>query len=225
MRRPAGAPAPRARDLLRALTALLLAGVGLAAGAPFAALTVTPAGAQSYDLTTGVTTLADGGTVVDQNTGVTLHAAMIQYVDGVYIDAKGASVVGSFGTLSAASVHIDIKAGIMTASGKLSLKRDALSVTAAGVRYDANNQIVDFKGPVTGTAPDFRADRVLLDADNGNVLLIGNYRFSEGPLLLQAPKGGGRLQLIFHHVNGTPVYDASTQVSPPLLARFSAVLH
>jgi hypothetical protein len=224
MRRFAGAPAAREHGVLLALTTLLIAGAALGAGAPFAALTVTPAGAQSYNLTTGVTTLADGGTVVDGDTGVKLHAATITYVDGVYIDAKGASVVGSFGTLKADVVHIDIKAGVMTASGTLSLKRDALSVTAAAVRYDANDEVVDFKGPVTGTAPDFRADRVLLDALSGDVLLLGNYRFSEGPLVLEAPKGGGRLELVFHRVHGAPVYDASTQVAPPLLARFSTEL-
>lgn len=198
---------------------------GSSASTPFAALTVTPKGAQTYDISTGVTTLPDGGTIVDQDTGVRLQAAHITYVDGAYIDAKTVTVHGDFGTLAADTLHIDIKTGVLTASGKLSLTRGALTLKAAKIRYDANRRVADFSGPVSGTSPDFKADRLLLDADNGDVLLLGDYRYSNGPFTLQSPKGGGRLELVLHQVNGSPVYDAATDVSPKLLARFAAELH
>lgn len=195
-----------------------------AAAAPFAALTVTANGPQSYDITTGVTTLPDGGTVVDQDTGVTLSAATLRYQVGLTIDAESATVTGDFGTLTAPVIHIDVPAGTLTATGTLRLTRDGLAVSADGLRYDASRQIVDFTGPVTGTAPAFVADRLLLDTRSGDVLLLGHYRFSSGPLTLMAPEAGGRLELTFHTVDGKPLYDAVTDVSPTLLTRFSTEL-
>ncbi len=204
---------------------LLLGSAAWAAGAPFAALTIMPSGPQSYDITTGVTTLPKGGTVIDQDTGVTLHAASMRYLQGKSIDAKNANVSGSFGQLTASTIHIDIPDGTLTASGNLKLTRGALALQAASLRYDAGREVVDFTGPVTGTSPDFQADRVLLDARSGDVLLVGHYRFSEGVLTLTSPEGGGRLELHLHQVDGKPVYDAATDVSPALLARFAPELH
>lgn len=217
----------RLEDVRALLSLLLLAAAawGAAAAAPFAALTVTPNGPQRYDITTGVTTLPKGGTVVDQDTGVRLKATYIKYVEGSYIDATGASVSGTFGHLTAKVIHIDVAAGALTASGALELRRNGLTLKAAKLRYDAGRQVVDFTGPVTGTSPDFEADRVLLDAKTGDVLLVGHYSYTDGILSLKSPEAGGKLELHFHEVNGKPVYDAATQVSPALLARFSPELH
>ncbi|MEJ2290245.1 MAG: hypothetical protein P8Y13_13925 [Deinococcales bacterium] len=213
------------RLLASVLLLLVAAGPAWAAAAPFAALTITPNGPQSYDITTGVTTLPKGGTVIDQDTGVTLHATSMRYVEGKSIEAKDASVSGSFGQLTASTIQIDIPAGTLTASGDLKLTRDALALQAASLRYDAAREVVDFGGPVTGSAPDFQSDRVLLDAKSGDVLLVGHYRFSDGVLTLTSPPDGGRLELHLHQVDGKPVYDAATEVSPALLARFAPELH
>jgi len=214
------------RALLGALLLLLVAGGAARADtAPFAALTVTSDGPQIYDITTGVTTLPKGGTVIDQDTGVKLQAGSLRYVEGKTIDAKDGAVSGSFGELTAATIHIDIAAGTLRASGNLTLRRDGLSLKAADLLYDAGRDIVDFSGPVTGTSPDFQADRVLLDARSGNVLLLGHYSFSDGVFTLTSPKHGGKLELHFHQVDGKPVYDAATEVSPALLTRFSAELN
>jgi hypothetical protein len=213
------------RVLLGVVLLLLFpAGMVLAEAAPFAALTVTPNGPQRYDITTGVTTLPRGGTVIDQDTGVTLEAGTLQVLEGSSIDGTGARVTGSFGTLKADTIHIDIPAGTLRASGDLTLTRNGLTLTANALRYVAGREVVDFTGPVTGTSPDFHADRVLLDAQTGDVLLLGQYSFSDGLLTLTSPTDGGRLELHFHQVAGTPVYDAASEVSPRLLARFSAEL-
>ena len=206
------------------LVLALFAGAAWAATAPFAALTVTPDGPQSYNITTGVTTLPKGGTVVDQDTGVTLHAGSLRYQEGTSIDAKGADVTGTFGELKAATLHIDIPAGILVASGEVQLMRGALTLSASKVRYDAKREVVDFTGPVTGTSPDFEADRVLLDATSGDVLLVGHYRYSSSLLTLSSPKAGGRLELHLHSVDGKPIYDATSEVSMALLKRFAPEL-
>jgi len=218
------------RRVLRALSVLAVGGlatIGLAgaASAPFAALTVTPAGSQSYDISTGITSLPQGGTIFDRDTGVSLEAKRITYVDGSYIDGETVTVTGAFGTLSADKLHIDVRGGALIASGHLTLTRGVLSLSAAKLHYDANRQVADFTGPVRGSSPDFSADRLLLDADSGNVLLLGDYRFSEGPFTLRAPEGGGRLELTLHQVDGAPVYDAATQIPAALLARFAHELN
>lgn len=231
MRRPPG-------TLLAVLLFLASAGACFAAGAagappstaataaaPFAALTVTPRGAQEYDISTGVTTLPDGGSIIDEDTGVSLAAKQITYLDGSYIEARGASVSGAFGRLTAATLHIDVKTGVLTASGDLSLARDALTLKAGKLTYYATRRVADFSGTVTGTSPAFRADRLLLDALSGNVLLLGDYRYAGAAFTLRAPEGGGRLELTLHQVDGVPVYDAATDVSPGLLARFAAELN
>lgn len=212
------------RSALPWLAVVALASWALAETAPFAALTVTPAGRQTVDLTTGATTLPDGGTVVDQDTGVTLTAATVRYLDGAYLDATGVQVEGSFGTLTADALHIDIVHGTLEAEGALHLERAGLDVTASRVDYDARREVASFAGPVRAQAPTFEADRVLLDARSGDVLLVGRYRFEDGLFTLTSPADGGRLELQLHEVDGAPVYDAATEVDPALLERFAAEL-
>lgn len=212
-----------ARVVLSLLLACLLA-AGLAEGTPFAALTVTPTGRQVFDLTTGVTTLPEGGEVVDQDTGVTLRAASIEYREGAFIDATGVRVSGSFGALDADAVHIDMTASVLEAHGHLRLEREGLTVQAARVRFDAGRDVADFAGPVSGDAPAFEADRVLLDTRSGNVLLVGRYSYHDGLFTLTSPAAGGRLELQFVGAEGRAAYDAATEVDPALLERFATEL-
>ena len=216
------------RASLRLLLLLFLVGT-LPAGtagaeAPFAALTVTPFGSQVYDITTGVTTLPEGGTITDQDTGVSLDAKRIEYRAQDYVEAWSVSLTGSFGKVAAEALRIDLAAGLLTASGGLHLERDALAVDALNLRFDANTQIAVFGGGVTSTEPAFTADRVLLDVTNGDVLLEGEYVFDGGLFTMRSPEGGGMLALKLVVQDGVAGYDAATEVTPEMLARFSAEL-
>ncbi len=209
---------------LVACAATLLSSPALAAG-PFAALTVTPAGSQQYDVTTGVTTLPEGGSIVDQDTGVALVAQRIVYLAGAYVDAWGVRVDGTFGEVEAEQLHIDLAAGVLTASGGLSLVREALTVTAAELTYHAAGQVAVFRGGVAGSNPLFRSERVLLDVASGDVLLYGEYTFEGGLFALQSPEGGGLLALrMVVKEGGEPAYDAATEPAPELLERFAPYL-
>ena len=185
---------------------------------------MTANGELIYDITTGTTTLPTGGTVVDKDTGVSLQATFLRYEAGVFVDATGASVSGSFGLLHADNLRIDVVAATLDASGNLRLQRDGLALTAERVHYDAATAIVDFAGSVGADAPAFKAERVLLDARNGDVLLVGRYSYQNGIISLESPAAGGLLQLRLSTQSEVPVYDASTEVSPDLLARFAAAL-
>lgn len=213
------------RPLCSALTVtvLLLAGTTLAQ-APFAALSIRSVGPQTIDITTGITTLPQGGSVTDRDTGVTFDAAHIRYLEGSFIEANGVTVHGAFGVLSAERLYIEMAQSLLTASGDLRLERDGLVVTAATLRYYAGSKIAVFEGGVAGTEPTFAAQKVLLDVTSGDVLLVGEYSYTSELFTLTSPTEGGTLELRYREVDGTVVYDAATDVSPDLLERFGAHL-
>lgn len=214
----------RRRALLAALLIVtLFPSVGFAQK-PFAALTVEANGRQQYDLTTGVTTMPDGGVITDLSTGVHLEARSIVYLAGAYVEATGASVEGSFGRVTAGSLHLDLVSGVLSAAGELQLVREGLLVTAGALNYDASIEVAEFSGGVTSLEPEFRADRVLLDVRSGDVLLTGEYDFHDTLFTLVSPEGGGRLELRFVMVDGVARYDVATEVRPELLERFAHYL-
>ncbi len=227
---PRGDTARRIRAgfaLLFATLALLMlvptSGLARAAD-PFAALTVTAHGRQQYDIATGVTVMPDGGTITDLTTGVSLVAAHVEYLAGSYVKARLATVDGDFGRVSAAQLHVDLKAGVLEASGDLSLARDGMTVTAASLRYDSRSQVAVFTGGVHATDPAFQADRLLLDVISGDVLLDGRYVFQGDLFTMTSPEGGGQLELRYVMAEGGPTYDAATEVRPELLKRFEGYL-
>lgn len=209
--------------LALALSALLL-GPLARAQAPLAALTVEPRGSQVFDILSGVTQLPEGGTVTDQELGVTLFAERIEYRAQEYVAAWGVSLVGSFGRVTADNLRIDQVNARLTASGGLRLERDGLTVEAATLDFDAATEVASFSGGVVGSQPTFSADRVLLDVRSGDVLLTGEYLFEGGLFAMRSPEGGGLLALRLVMVDGAVNYDAGTEVAPDLLARFAAYL-
>jgi len=217
---------------IASVTALLIAwGVAQEAegtqppeGRPFAALTILSNGRQTVDLVTGLTTLPDGGRLMDARTGVEVLAQVIRYVEGEYIEATAVTVTGVFGEVTAEALRIDVKTSLLTATGELRLARDGLRVSATSLRYDAVDQVAGFDGGVAGTEPTFSADRVLLDILTGDVLLDGRYEYAGGLFTMRSPEVGGRLQLTLQQVGEAVTYAATTEVSPALLERFKAYL-
>ena len=133
-------------------------------------------------------------------------------------------VIAIGGDLQADSLRIDVKGSALTATGELRLSRHGLLVTAGTVSYYALEQVIVFDGGVKGTEPAFSADRLLLDALSGDVLLDGRYEFAGGLFTMRSPEAGGRLQLSLHQRGDELVYAAATEVSPALLERFRAYL-
>lgn len=214
-----------AKAALRGLASMLvLLGTIATANAPFAGLTVVPHGRQLFDIISGVTRLPEGGTVTDKESGVTLSAEKIEYRAEDYVEAWGVSLDGAFGRVTADSMRMDLAAGVLRASGGLRLERDGLNVSASTLDFDANSEVASFGGGVRSTDPRFQADKVLLDATTGNVLLEGEYVYEGGLFALRSPEGGGLLALILVLKDGVPTYDAATEVSPEILARFAAYL-
>lgn len=192
---------------------------GAVEGAPFAGLTIKPAGRQLFDVTTGITNLPDGGSITDRATGVTVTAAEIEYLPGDYVTAAGVNVTGEFGQVEAGELRIDLKAGTLAVEGPLKLTREGLSVTAGSLTFDAGAGIAIFEAGVTGSGPDFRTDRLLLDTRTGDALLSGEYEYHDTLFVMESPLGGGLLELRFAPRDGEPAYEVATEVSEALLAR------
>lgn len=205
--------------------ALFFAAGALAEGdTPFAALDVRSNGKQVIDITTGITTLPDGGSVIDKETGVSFTAGHIEYLDGAFIEATGVQLEGAFGKLAAERVRIDISDSTLLASGDLVLSRAGLQVVAKELHYYAVHEIAVFEGGVTGNEPNFNAERVLLDVRSGDVLLDGQYSFAGELFTMNSPADGGQLELRLVENGDLVTYSAATEVSAALLERFRAYL-
>ncbi|MEX2501610.1 MAG: hypothetical protein WD336_04480, partial [Trueperaceae bacterium] len=156
---------------------------------PVARLTVTPDGDQSFDLLTGETTLPDGGTIQDTASGLTLHAAWIAFVEGETIDAREVTADTDTGRLTAATLHIDVPTLIATAEEGVTFTRDGLTVRAERARLHLGPGLVRFEAP-SRESPELSGAALLLDADSGDAVLLGPYRFQDGPFLLSDDRDG-----------------------------------
>ena len=179
------------------LTALLLlAGAGFAqSGGSFANLVITPAGNEEFDISTGVTTLTDGGEIHDRSSGIVFTAEHISYRVDEYIDAENSVVTGSFGTVTADSVHVDIASSTLTAEGGLQLEGRNLFVSGDLLSYSPGSGVLSVKGNVTATDPQFNTSRLLYHTASGTVLLFGPYSFDDGFLRLDAGDASAMLEL------------------------------
>jgi len=209
----------RVVSVLGLLLALFMSEVSAADTSAFAALSVTAFGEQQFDIATGVTTLTGGGEVRDQKTKVRLTGSFIRFRDGVFIEAEGTQVEGSFGTLQADNISIDIPGGKLVAQGHLMLTRGSLEVSSGALTLFADADIVRFEGGVSGMGPSFTAATALLDVISGDVLLLGPYSFEAGPFHLTASNEGAMLELTYIELDEGPSYDAASEVSPDFLTR------
>lgn len=207
-------------------TAALLAAVALAAPlavaqAPVAELTVVAYGAQRFDLATGRTVLDDGGEVTDRASGVRMSAEWIAYVDGASLEAREATIDGDLGRVRAARVVIDLELGRVHAEGDLEFERPGIRARAERLGLDGPSGLAWLAGGVVADLPDASADTVWIDVEDGRLVLVGPYRYAEGPFALEGD-AGARLQLDPIVVGDEPGYDARTDVEADLVERIAA---
>jgi hypothetical protein len=210
---------------LALLAALLLAGPALAQdGAPgpsVARLTVVPAGEQRLDLATGETVLPDGGTIVDAETGLELEARSIRYVDGAYIEAEDAAARTAGGRLHAPALRIDLQALTAVAPEGVRYRRDGLELRAAAAELRLGPELARFDAP-RGDDPVLEARALLLDVRSGDAVLLGPYRYTDGPLTLRDEREDAALQLRpATTAEGVPTYRAANEVDEELWSRLA----
>ena len=206
--------------LLKTCLALLLM-LGWVSAQSFAALTVTPLGEQNFDLSTGITTLPEGGEVIDKETGLELSAGFIRYEEGGFIEAESAQVVGEFGALSASTLFVDAKAQRISASGGVELSYNDLALASDALEIYLEPDVVVLEGGVTSETPDFDSERVLIYLKTEQALLVSPYIYVNGPLSLRQAGADKLLQITPQ--NGTS-YSASSTVDEALVGALAPYL-
>jgi hypothetical protein len=188
---------------------------------PVARLTVVPDGEQAFDLLSGETTLPDGGTIVDAETGLTLRAEFIRYVEGAFIEARQAHAETAGGLLTAPTLRIDVPSLTAVAGDGVTYAREGLELTAASAELRFGPQLVRFDAP-RSEAPVIEAQALLLDVATGDAVLLGPYAYQDGPFTLRDERDGAALMLRPTTTDdGTPTYEAANEVDEDLWARLA----
>ncbi len=199
----------------------LLAGAApVGSPADFAALTIRPKGSEAFDLATGITTLAEGGTVSYKDEGVTLEGGSIRYKEGDFIEVEEASVMGSFGTLRAPAIRFDVASQTLRATEGVAFTGDALELSADTIELNLNDDVAVLQGRVSSTSPELTSETVLADTQGAQAVLVGPYTYQSGPVVLRG-NVGKTLALIW---NKAGEVSASSTLSPDVQERFAAYL-
>ena len=206
------------------LLPLLFFALSVALAAAFAAFTVEPAGDQVVDLATGVTTLPDGGRLVDAETGLALEAPFIAYQEGVFVRAKKARMTTEKVHFFAEKLDYDVKKGVARLEGGVRLDSPWIEgLKAPRARYYPEPGVAVLEGGVAAKKPDFAAKTLVADLKKRLALLLGEFRFADPELgvVLKGKGKNARLLLVFDEKGGV---SAETEVPEDLYKRLTAFL-
>ena len=188
--------------------------------AQFASLTITPNGDSQLDITTGITTLPQGGTIVDKSRGITLTASFIEYKDDTFVKAQTAHAEGFFGLLNTPEFYLDTTQNIITASGGITLGQDGLSLSANNLTLYLANGIAVLSGNVNNQAPSFQAATLVLRIGAGYALLVSPFNYQD---ILSKDEAGSLVQLnqtkeadgsFTYSISATPDEAVQVELSP-----------
>jgi hypothetical protein len=209
--------------VLLALFILFIVNSAFAQG--FAAFTVNAAGAQEIDINTGVTTLPEGGEIIDTERELKLIATFISYKDGEFIEAKGGTSEGPFGLLEAPELRFDAANNTIMATGGISLTKDGLSLTADDVTLNLDSSIAVLSGNINNTEPPFEASAIVVKLGGGYALLASPFHYQSGFAQLKQDKPGSLLQLKqLENEDGTFSYNVSSEVDETINTELSPYL-
>jgi len=180
----------------------------------FAGFEVRPRGNSEFDAATGVYTLPSGGTITDNKSGLMLEARYIQYKDGEFIRAQGATLKAREGDFSASSLEYLQKPDTLRMSGvRFSSKEfKALSAQQGLLLKD---DVLVLKGEVRSSEPALEASTLVVDITRNQALVLGAFTFRDGATTLRGNRSDSVLLLTFN--NGK--VQTSTRVSPEILNR------
>jgi hypothetical protein len=178
----------------RFVLAMLLTFVSLSV-AQFASLTINPKGEQQIDITTGITTLPQGGEIIDKGRGIKLSAGFIEYQDGIYIKAQNAQAEGFFGVLTTPELNLDASKNVISATGGISLNQGGLSLTADALTLYLDQGITVLSSNVSNRVPSFQTAHLVIKIGAGYALLVSPFTYQDGVLNLSKSTSGSLIQL------------------------------
>jgi hypothetical protein len=191
----------------------------------FAALTVVPTGQQTFDISTGVTDLPEGGKIIDESQKLSLSAEQMSFKEGSFIKAAKATVTGEFGSLNSPSIFIDLSTQELNAD-TVELHYKNIVITGTHLKLFLKPNIARLDTEVSSSDPQFIASSLLINLKTGDALLVSPYSFQNGPLALKQENEGKNLQLSpVEAEDGSLSYQASSVVEENLLASFEPYLN
>jgi hypothetical protein len=206
-----------------ALFTLFVLNVTCAQG--FAALTVNPRGEQQFDLDTGITTLPEGGDIIDSERGLTLSATVITYKENEFIEARGGTSEGFFGLLQAPELRLEYATNTIVATGGISLSKDGLALSADSLTLEMTSGIAVLAGNIKNTEPSFEAEAIVLKVGAGYALLASPFHYENGLASIRQDEPGSLLQLKQkENDDGTFSYNVSAKLDEAINTELSPYL-
>jgi hypothetical protein len=190
----------------------LLSLVGLASR--FAGFEVRPRGNSELDVGTGIYTLPTGGTITDHKSGLVLEARYIQYRDGDFIKAQGATLKAREGEFAATSLEYLQKPDTLRMNGVRFSSKEFKALTAQqGLLL--KEEVLVLKGEVRSSDPALEASTLIVDTAKDQALVLGVFTYRDGPTTLRGNRPDSTLLLTF--ADGK--VRANTRVPPEILNR------
>jgi hypothetical protein len=190
-----------------------------------AALTINPKGEQQLDIATGITTLPEGGEVIDVERGLKLNATFISYKDGEFIEAQGCTSEGPFGLLQAPELRLEIASNTITATGGISLTKDGLALTSDHLTLNMDSSIAVLTGNIKNTEPAFEAAAIVMKVGAGYALLASPFTYQSDFAQLEQANPDNLLQLKqIENEDGTFDYNVSTTLDEAISTELSPYL-
>ncbi|RDI95971.1 hypothetical protein DV704_03355 [Meiothermus sp. QL-1] len=193
---------------------VLLFVLGFALASRFAGFEVKPRGNSELDISTGVYTLPNGGTITDNKSGLVLEARYIQYKDGEFIRAQGATLRSKDGDFSAASLEYLQKPDTLRMTGVRFSSKDIRGLSAQQGLLLREDVLV-LKGEVRSSEPYLEASTVVVETGRNQALVLGSFTFRDGSTVLRGNRPDSTLLLSF----GEGRVRASTRVPAETLNR------
>lgn len=147
----------------------------------------------------GVTTMSQGGTVIDNVNGITIKGSYIKVKDGAFLNAINATIITSQAqNITASKIEWNIASDRMALSGPLNVSTSEVKSISSGfaIAYPKAGILVS-PGNVSAASPNIRANSAVIDGKSHEAFLSGNYVFQE--------KGKAKLegQMLWIKFNGT----------------------
>ncbi len=162
----------------------------------FAGFEVKPRGNSELDVGTGIYTLPSGGTITDNRNGLVLEARYIQYKDGEFIRAQGATLKSKEGDFSAASLEYQQKPDTLRMNGVRFSSAQLKGITAQQGLLLKEDVLV-LKGEVRSSDPVLEASTVVVDTTRDQALVLGAFTYRDGATTLRGNRPDSTLLLNF----------------------------
>ncbi len=169
----------------------------LALAARFATFSVEPFGAQRVNLETGVTTLPQGGVLIDNENGLRLRGRFIEYKEGSFVRAQGVELLSKAETFLADSLEHDIPKQEARFQGLVFSNADFKNLRAQRALALFNEEVVVLKGGVRAEKPSLEAETLLIDLKRREALALGRFVYKEEKVTLRGQREEARLYLRF----------------------------